>query len=225
MKSSQNEEEAQEKIKQLKAPIYERLINAGQKYKSKHTAQAEENSGKDTEGCTFKPQTLKYKSAKKTENPEKKADKWSELYKMAEKKKERKNRNMDEIEIEKAQDEFTFKPKISQRSLRMEMNPNSPRRKQQMKAATDSGITGGRGRKAVAGNQEEFVFDIRTDAEPLLHVDVNLPNKNVRVALYEDSDVGQVAANFVAKYGLEQQMELTLRQTLEQHMQAAIKDQ
>lgn len=141
---------------------------------------------------------------------------------MAEKKKERKNRNMDEIEVEKAKEEFTFKPKISQRSLRMELNPNSPRTKQQRKAATDSGLAGGRGRK---GNQEEFVFDIRTDAEPLLHVDVNLPNKNVRVALYEDSDVGQVAANFVQKYGLEQQMEQTLRQTLEQHMQAAIKDQ
>ena len=67
--------------------------------------------------------------------------------------------------------------------------------------------------------------DIRTDAEPLLHVDVNLPNKNVRVALYEDSDVATVAKNFVQKYGLEQQMEKTLRQTLEQHMQQAIKDQ
>jgi len=36
---------------------------------------------------------------------------------------------MDEIEMEKANDEFTFKPKISQRSLRMELNQNSPRRK------------------------------------------------------------------------------------------------
>jgi len=142
---------------------------------------------------------------------------------MAEKKKERKNRQMDEIEMEKANDEFTFKPKISQRSLRMELNQNSPRRKPQVKAATDSGV--GKNKRGQISNQEEFVCDIRTDAEPLLHVDVNLPNKNVRVALYEDSDVSTVARNFVLKYGLEQQMEKTLRQTLEQHMQQAIKDQ
>jgi hypothetical protein len=94
---------------------------------------------------------------------------------MAEKKKERKNRNNDEIEIEKQEGEYTFKPQISKASMRMDLNKNSPRRRQQLKAATDTGI---RKRGAVAAEAtEEFVFDIRTSEEPLLHVDINLPNK------------------------------------------------
>lgn len=103
------------------------MINAGKKYKNKHQQQAADNSGKDTEGCTFKPQTL---NSKKYKQPQQDGDKWNHLYKMGEKKKMRKDRNLDEIEIEKEEGEYTFKPRISQRSLRMGVDPNSPRRRQ-----------------------------------------------------------------------------------------------
>jgi len=208
-------------MKDLKAPIYERLISAGSKYKSKHVQQAVEKDGTTTDGCTFQPQTLKYKSGQKSQQPAK-ADKWSELFQMAEKKKERKNRDVDDIEIERGEQEFTFKPKISRKSLRMEMNAGSPRRKQQMKAPTDTGLK----RRGHQVATEEFVFDIQTkqEGEPLLHVDVNLPQKNVRVALYKNSDIDQVAHNFVQKYELDNNMEETLRQTLHQHMANALQE-
>lgn len=45
------------------------------------------------------PQTLKYKKAKAQQQNDQ--DKWSQLYKMGEKKRTRKNRDADEIEIEK----------------------------------------------------------------------------------------------------------------------------
>jgi hypothetical protein len=44
-------------------------------------------------------------------------DKWSQLYNLREKKQSRQNRNLDEIEIEKAEGEYTFKPQISKKSL------------------------------------------------------------------------------------------------------------
>lgn len=89
-----------------------------------------------------------------------------------------------------------------------------------MKAPTDTGLR----RRVVGGSHEEFVFDIRTGSkeQPLLHVDINLPNKNVRVALYKSSDANQVAGNFVKKYGLEASMVETLTQTLQEHMQKAM---
>ena len=37
-------------------------------------------------------------------------DKWQELYKMAEKKKDRQNRNKDDIDFMKNPEEFTFQP-------------------------------------------------------------------------------------------------------------------
>jgi len=42
-------------MKDLKAPIYERLISAGSKYKNKHVQQAVEKDGTTTDGCTFQP--------------------------------------------------------------------------------------------------------------------------------------------------------------------------
>ena len=106
----------------------------------------------------------------------------------------------------------------------MEMNQNSPRRKQAVKAPTDTGL---RRRGQYQSNTEDFVFDIRTQeqGDPLLHVDINLPNKNVRVALFRDSDVDAVASSFVKKYQLEAGTEETLRNTLKEHMENALQEQ
>jgi hypothetical protein len=67
----------------------------------------------------------------------------------------------------------------------------SPRRtgREQRKAATDTGIRS----KQNAAEDDSYIFDIRQDQQerpmPILHVGVNLPDGNVRVAVYQDSDV------------------------------------
>lgn len=56
-------------------------------------------------------------------------NKWSELYKMAERKKERQNRDKDEIEYLKNPEEFTFQPNSHKaKGARRNMSPKVQRR-------------------------------------------------------------------------------------------------
>lgn len=82
---------------------------------------------------------------------------------MAEKKKTRTNKPVDEVELQKEQEEFTFKPKISKKSLNIASSPRTNKNKPQLKAATDTGLNSARGGKNKQQNK-----DI------LLSVDINL---------------------------------------------------
>jgi hypothetical protein len=101
------------------------LIQRGKQYKEKHTKLAEEKSGTATDGCTFKPTILKKKLAgQKEDNKQSDLSKWQELYLMAEKKraKDKKDRDLDDIELSKNPEEYTFQPnKGKKRSIRAAM--------------------------------------------------------------------------------------------------------
>ena len=72
--------------------------------------------GTETDGCTFKPKILKkeFDNTRKSEleDLQEGADKWQELYLMAQSKKniDKADRAHDEIEIEQNPDEYTFQP-------------------------------------------------------------------------------------------------------------------
>lgn len=68
--------------------------------------------------CTFKPQIIKKKSNKQEE----KTDGFERLYSMAQKKRERNNKNTDDYIYEKNPEEFTFKPTINKTKRRESPN-------------------------------------------------------------------------------------------------------
>ena len=114
--------------------------------------------GKNKKGEAEKP--------KEPELDDNAGGKWNELYKLAEKKKSRTNRPNDEIELEKQQDEFTFKPKISKKSLKISSSPRTQKNKPQLKASTDTGLSSARGG---ARRQQQL-----NNKDVLLSVDINL---------------------------------------------------
>ena len=63
----------------------------------------------------------------------KNGNKWSELYKMAERKKDRQNRNKDEIEFAKNPEEFTFQPNAHKvrAAIRKNMSPKVQRKEKE----------------------------------------------------------------------------------------------
>lgn len=101
---------------------HEYLIQRGIAYKVKHTQLAVESEASKNDGCTFQPKILnkKFNTVGKSKLDQlneamkevkgKNGGKWQELYKMAERKKDRLNRNKDEIDFLKNPEEFTFQP-------------------------------------------------------------------------------------------------------------------
>ena len=77
------------------------LIQRGKQYKEKHSKLAQDKSGTETDGCTFKPKILNKKFTGK-QDPEQTTDnnKWMELYQQAHKKRAIDKKNLDKDEAD-----------------------------------------------------------------------------------------------------------------------------
>lgn len=97
------------------------MIQKGKAYKEKQQQRATEKEASKNDGCTFQPKILNKKfntvggkskieqlTDAMNEEKGKNVNKWAELYKMADRKKDRTNRNKDEIDFLKNPEEFTF---------------------------------------------------------------------------------------------------------------------
>ena len=153
-------------------------------------------------------------------------DKFEQLYKMAERKKGKKDLDRDEIELSKNPDEYTFQPNAHKRKggrknkspepaeEKEYVNPNqriskglipSPRTKSEPPK-----LRGGQKRvtekqkEEEQKKEEEESEEERFEGDPLLYVDVNFgTEEKTRIALYEKSNPVKVAKRFVKEHGLD----------------------
>ena len=116
-----------------KLAYYDYLIERGKIYKEKHSKLAESKESTVTDGCTFKPKILNKKFATRnpeTENEGAKINKWEELFLMAKerpKTKDKKDKELDEIEFSKNPEEYTFQPNAGKKRESRRRSPDAPR--------------------------------------------------------------------------------------------------
>lgn len=157
-----------------------------------------------------------------------------ELYKMAERKKERTNRDKDEIEFTKNPEEFTFQPNAHKyKNAVKQMSPGVQRKEKFQEVKTTkreksvpTTLRGGQSTTVVNTKtttssvaQKSVTKPVKTtknfdtsssddekfEGEPLLYVDVNFGgNDKTRIALFEKSNPEKVARKFVKQHGLDE---------------------
>lgn len=100
------------------------LIMRGTQYKEKRDKQAVDQYEAKGGEFNFMPQTLAKKSANLKDAIRGSPDKWSELYKQAERKKaiDKHDKPIDDIEYEKNVNEFTFQPNKDLRRKRHQLS-------------------------------------------------------------------------------------------------------
>lgn len=167
-----------------------------------------------------------------------------ELYKMADKKKGRADRDKDEIQYEKDMQECTFQPNPhKRRGRRASPSPQKVSRKeplekqkfqQQRDRSQPAPLRGGQNSKQVnvitkSHEIQESNFEDEDDhdkgEEALLFVDVNFGEDKTRIALYEKSQPEVVARKFAKLHGLDSNLAQNLVDLLREQMNAALQNE